>query len=119
MYVGTCDQCGEENRLLKKGYDRWGEHIMSYCQYGCEDPRSEHHPEPSEGFTLLSLSLLESTPHYDSTWKVKYADGAGKEREVVLVRRDDSEETVRSAISKCSTIAELLKLDLRNRITYD
>lgn len=119
MSLGTCDFCEEENRILKACYDKWDEHILSKCKFGCEDPRSISQSLPSEDFQVISLTLLDSTPHYDSTWIITYSDATGTEGEIKIVRRDDSEETVRKNIFLCRNVEELKALDLKNRIIHD
>ncbi|WP_375105476.1 hypothetical protein ACDZ28_33245 (plasmid) [Paenibacillus sp. RS8] len=116
--IGSCDFCYEDNRILKRHYDKWGDHILDSCMHGCDSQLSDAN-RLSRGlwFSVLELKRLEVS-YIDSLWHVICVDSQGKQFDRRLRRfNSESPESLKRAIEDCTSYIELSKLQLS--IHYD
>ncbi|SLK16390.1 hypothetical protein SAMN06272722_110153 [Paenibacillus sp. RU5A] len=112
--IGNCDYCCENRRILKRHYDKYGDHILSECMHGCSNPMSEA-KRLSKGlkFEVIELERLEIT-YIDSLWRVVCLDSNAKRFERKLVRLNvETSERLREIVEGCISYVELNALNLK------
>lgn len=111
LSIGKCDFCDAEERYLKPLHDKYGDHILDRCFYGCEEERSIP-KERKENFELLSIEETYRSQCHESKWEVsiKLND---KTLTIHLTRlNSETEAGLRREILQCRNRHEINRLNL-------
>ncbi|MBP1309211.1 hypothetical protein JOD82_002231 [Paenibacillus sp. 1182] len=111
LTIGKCDFCYEEGRYLKPLHDKYGDHVLDQCFYGCEDKRSVPN-EPKENFEIISIVETYRSYCHDSKWKISI-----KLNDKVLTMNltrlhSENEASLREKIVHCRNRHEIKRLNL-------
>ncbi|WP_017815220.1 hypothetical protein [Paenibacillus shenyangensis] len=110
MILSSCDFCERKNVFIREHFDKWGDHILNQCFYGCDDPKNIPN-EPEETLIIKSVEKVHSILCYSTEWRITLSVNGRSWWTRLQLLNGETESSVTKMIQKCRNTKEVERLN--------